>query len=76
MNLEELIDEERFVIAKCCNPIPGDNVLGYQKDEETIIIHKTSCPNAIKLNSSFADRIVKARRCGNGWSLSCIGVLD
>lgn len=61
LNLEELIEEERFIIAKCCNPIPGDNVLGYQKDEETIIIHKTNCPNALKLNSSFADRIVNAK---------------
>jgi GTP diphosphokinase / guanosine-3',5'-bis(diphosphate) 3'-diphosphatase len=61
LNLEELIEEEQFIIAKCCNPIPGDNVLGYLKDEENIIIHKTSCPNALKLNSSFADRIVKAK---------------
>jgi len=61
LNLDELIEEEQFVIAKCCNPIPGDNVLGYQKDEDTIIIHKTNCPNALKLNSSFADRIVNAK---------------
>ena len=54
-------EEKTFKIAKCCNPIPGDDIIGYQSDKNTIIIHKTNCPNAIKLNSSFGNKIVKAK---------------
>ncbi|NOZ47704.1 MAG: bifunctional (p)ppGpp synthetase/guanosine-3',5'-bis(diphosphate) 3'-pyrophosphohydrolase [Chlorobi bacterium] len=56
-----LVDESAgIIIAKCCNPIPGDDVLGYLNPDNTITIHKTKCPTAIKLNSSFGERMVKA----------------
>lgn len=48
-------------IAPCCNPIPGDDVLGYVDDEGGIIIHKRQCPIAAKLKSSYGDRIMAAR---------------
>ncbi len=48
-------------IAPCCNPIPGDDVLGYVDDEGGIIIHKCQCPIAAKLKSSYGNRIVAAR---------------
>lgn len=54
-------EEKIFKIAKCCNPIPGDDIIGYQSEDNTIIIHKTNCPIAIKLNSSFGNKIVKAK---------------
>ena len=44
----------------CCNPIPGDNVVGFRSQDNTIIIHKNKCPNAIKLMSSQAHRIIPA----------------
>ena len=58
--LDENIDEINYTIAKCCNPIPGDDVMGYINPNEAIVIHKTKCPNAIKLMSSFGDNIVTA----------------
>jgi GTP diphosphokinase / guanosine-3',5'-bis(diphosphate) 3'-diphosphatase len=51
--------EEDYIIAKCCKPIPGDDVIGFNNDGE-IVIHKKKCPNAIKLMSSFGDKIVNA----------------
>lgn len=48
-----------YQIARCCNPIPGDDVIGYKASEDELIIHTSSCPNAIKLNSSESQHVVK-----------------
>lgn len=60
--LKENIDETElsYQIAKCCNPIPGDEVIGYRSPSESIIIHKSKCPTAIKLMSSHGNMIVSA----------------
>ncbi len=51
-----------YQIAKCCHPIPGDEVVGYKKpNSDTIIVHKAKCPNAIKLMSSQGQYILPAR---------------
>lgn len=50
---------ENYHIALCCNPIPGDDVIGYKASDDDIIIHNTSCPNAIRLNSSESQNVVK-----------------
>lgn len=52
-------NSRNYTIAHCCNPIPGDDVIGYKADEDDLIIHKTSCPNAIRLNSSESTKVVK-----------------
>ncbi|MFA6400226.1 MAG: RelA/SpoT family protein [Salinivirgaceae bacterium] len=48
-----------YTIATCCNPIPGDDVIGYKADEDELVIHKSSCPKAIRLNSSESQNVVK-----------------
>lgn len=50
--------DEAYEVAECCNPIPGDDVLGYVNDNELITIHKRECAVAAKLKSNFGDRIV------------------
>ena len=57
-NEEEKMD---FTLAKCCNPIPGDNVFGFVTINEGIKIHKKDCPNSISLQSKFAYRILKSK---------------
>jgi GTP pyrophosphokinase len=53
--------EQSYEIAKCCNPIPGDEVTGYQSPEGAIIIHKPKCPVAIRLMSNEGNRIIAVK---------------
>jgi len=61
--LRENIDdaETTYTLATCCNPIPGDDVVGYRNPNDKIIIHRSKCPNAIKLMSREGNRIVTAK---------------
>ncbi len=53
-----------FKLAKCCNPIYGDDVFGFVSVAGGIKIHKTDCPNAPQMIARFGYRIVKARWSG------------
>jgi guanosine-3',5'-bis(diphosphate) 3'-pyrophosphohydrolase len=59
--LRENIDNpgQSYEIAKCCNPIPGDEVTGYLSQSGSIIIHKPKCPVAIRLMSNEGNNIHK-----------------
>ena len=49
-----------FVIAECCEPIPGDNVVGYRDPQRgVIVVHKSNCDTLIRLAAQFGDNIVK-----------------
>ncbi len=52
---------QSYEIAKCCNPIPGDEVLGYRSPEGSIIIHKPKCPVAIRIMSNEGNRIIAVK---------------
>ncbi len=49
-----------YNVAECCNPIPGDNVVGVIESDEEIILHRRDCPNAIKLMANQGEKIVDA----------------
>jgi GTP pyrophosphokinase len=59
--LSDDIEDIRYVIAKCCNPIPGDDVVGFMNRKGKILIHRTNCPVAIQSMSSHGNRIIKAK---------------
>ena len=58
LKLTEDALQKKYIMAECCHPIPGDDVLGYMDENDRIIIHKRQCPVAAKLKSSYGNRII------------------
>ena len=59
---ENLVDKDPvYKIASCCKPIPGDEVMGHRSSNDKVIIHKTSCPSAVKIMSNHGDLIVPVK---------------
>jgi len=54
-----------YEFAKCCTPIPGDDVVGFISINGVIKIHRTNCNNVINLMSKYGYRIVKTRWTSN-----------
>ena len=71
-----------YSLAKCCNPIFGDDVFGFITTSGGFKIHKKDCPNAPQLISRFGYRIIPARWSGKSGTsqyaitLGVIGVDD
>lgn len=70
-----------YQLARCCNPIYGDDVFGFVTVSGGIKIHRCDCPNAPELRKRFGYRIVRAKWSGKGASqysitLRVIGVDD
>jgi GTP diphosphokinase / guanosine-3',5'-bis(diphosphate) 3'-diphosphatase len=61
----ESSDKIMYQLAKCCNPIPGDDVFGYVSTGKGLIIHRTSCPNAAQLLANYGHRVVKTKWAKN-----------
>lgn len=55
---EDGVSSHKYVIASCCNPIPGDSVIGFKASDGTVTVHKRSCETANSLASKFGDKIV------------------
>ena len=58
LKLTEESLQKKYIMAECCHPIPGDDVVGYVDENDRIIIHKRQCPVAAKLKSSYGNRIL------------------
>ena len=61
MVVSDDMETEQYTIAPCCNPIPGDDVVGYIDENDKLILHSRKCPVAIRLMSSQGNRIVSAQ---------------
>ena len=77
----ESSDKIKYNLAKCCNPIPGDDVFGFVSTGKGLIIHRTSCHNATQLLANYGHRVVKTKWAKNKeisflTGLSIIGLDD
>ncbi|MDR0711805.1 MAG: RelA/SpoT family protein [Prevotellaceae bacterium] len=50
-----------YRIAPCCKPIPGDSVIGFIETGSKVVIHKKTCPIAIREASQYGDKIVNVK---------------
>ena len=53
--------ETNFRFSDCCNPIPGDDVLGFIDDDGEVVVHSLDCPRANALKASFGPRLLSTR---------------
>ncbi len=58
---DESLKQVDYSLAKCCSPIPGDNVFGFLTINDGIKIHRTNCPNSVQLMSNYGYRVLKAK---------------
>ncbi len=59
--IDDTIKDLEYKLAKCCNPICGDNVFGFVTISTGITIHREDCPNALRLQERYPYRILPAR---------------
>lgn len=55
------LNDLAFKVAKCCNPIPGDNVIGFISINGGVTLHRTDCNNVKALKKNFPYRIIDVR---------------
>lgn len=72
---EDKSADYQYVMAQCCNPIPGDEVVGFKTEDGRVEVHKKNCHTAVKLSAQHGNRIVPAK-----WSsekvMSYLAVID
>jgi GTP pyrophosphokinase len=53
------MDNVLVTIAKCCNPVPGDNILGYITRGKGISVHRDDCNNVLMLKQNDEPRFIE-----------------
>lgn len=59
--IDESLSNIEYKLAKCCNPIFGDEIFGFTTVNSGITIHRQDCPNAIRLKERYPYRVLPAR---------------
>lgn len=57
----ENLKNVNYRLAKCCNPIPGDNVFGFVTTLGNITIHRLNCPNSARLHDLYGYRVMTVK---------------
>lgn len=58
LNIEKKVE---YLLAECCNPIMGDEVIGFVLAEDKIEVHRANCSVAKELSAKYGDRLKKVR---------------
>jgi len=53
--------KSNYLIARCCNPIPGDDVVGFLNDDNKVIVHKMDCSTLARLKASYGSRLLQTQ---------------
>lgn len=53
-----------YKLARCCNPIYGDDVFGFISSEGVVKIHREDCPNANNIRERYPYRLIRVRWTG------------
>ena len=75
MSIGANINGFAFKMARCCNPIPGDNVCGFVNVGGGITIHRVNCKNAIAMKKRYPYRLVDVKWQGDVPSRATIKVV-
>ena len=59
--IDESINNIVYKLAKCCNPIKGDDIFGFVTINAGITIHRCDCPNAKHIRKNYPYRIMEAK---------------
>ena len=59
--IDDKLEMVNYKLAKCCNPIEGDDVFGFVTIGKGITIHRTTCPNAKRLLQRYGYRKIKVK---------------
>ena len=51
----------KYIMSDCCNPIIGDNLIGFFRDANTLEIHRTTCPVFKEKAAIFGNRVTKVK---------------
>jgi GTP pyrophosphokinase len=54
-------NENEYQMAACCNPIPGDEIMGFRDPKLGIVIHRNACPKLRNLLTIDGKKAVRAR---------------
>ena len=66
--IDDDLSKIQYKLAKCCNPIKGDEIFGFITINSGITIHRTDCPNAKRMHENYPYRIINAR-----WRQQAVG---
>ncbi len=72
--IDNSIKGVEYSLAKCCNPIYGDEVFGFVTVNRGIKIHRTNCPNAERLKEHMSYRVIRAQWAGKGSNQYAVGL--